>query len=136
MSLLSLIDKLKILPPTSKVFIKYKDKTYYLTISPDAEDEEDDYPKFFHSYRGYYEDLSVSIDSYEEDIYTVKQFLAEAERAARYSFPGYKGGLYTMTQYSTLWFSTYGEASGLQMDDIIQDGDKIIISLYKNEDDY
>ncbi len=58
-----------------------------------------------HSYRGYYEDLSF------EPIknITVGRMLSEAESALGKTFQGYKGGDYTMSEYTSIWLAEWGD---------------------------
>ena len=57
-----------------------------------------------HSYRGYYEDLGFEI------VYntTVGHMLAAATGALRHEFTGWKGGEFTMTEYTTVWLAKWG----------------------------
>ena len=52
-----------------------------------------------HSYRGYYEELAFEV---RRDI-TVGEVLAAAEFALGKTFQGWKGGDYTMSEYTTCW---------------------------------
>lgn len=57
MNLSEFVKKLKDFEESSNVIIKYKDRNYYLELV----DYHDEYPNFFHSYRGYYEDIAIAI---------------------------------------------------------------------------
>jgi hypothetical protein len=57
------------------------------------------------SYRGYYSDLAFSPLAQP---CTVKEALQEAEQANGTTFHGYKGGDYTMTRNTPVWYSHYG----------------------------
>lgn len=60
------------------------------------------------SYRGYYEDLAFE----PVERARVGDMLAFARSALGSTFGGYKGGEYTMHEYSTCWISEYGANSG------------------------
>jgi len=61
-----------------------------------------------HSYRGYYEQLAFEP---AENI-AVGEMLAAAKSALGATYQGYKGGDFTMTDYTDCWLSVYGTASG------------------------
>ena len=61
-----------------------------------------------HSYRGYYEDLAFE----PMENVNVASMLEAAESALGKTFEGYKGGDYTMNEYTACWLSKYGESSG------------------------
>lgn len=61
-----------------------------------------------HSYRGIYADVAFEP---AENI-TVGEMLAAARSALGATFQGYKGGDYTMREYTDCWLSEYGHASG------------------------
>ena len=52
-----------------------------------------------HSYRGYYEELAFEV---RRNV-TVGEMLAAAESALGTTFQGWKGGDYTMREYSSAW---------------------------------
>jgi len=68
------------------------------------------YPDGLDSYRGYYSDLAI--DKRVEKT-TVDGFTAMLEAALDNTYTGYKGGDYTMTETTPLWFGAYGRSSGL-----------------------
>lgn len=69
------------------------------------------YPTEFASYRGSYEQLALGFD---DKIVrpTVANLLARAKESLGKTFEGYKGGDYTMLEYTPLWVSNYGRSSG------------------------
>lgn len=60
------------------------------------------------SYRGYYEDVAFKP---VEDT-TIGQMLEHARSALGATFEGYKGGEYTMGEYTTCWIDSYGSYDG------------------------
>lgn len=60
------------------------------------------------SYRGYYH--SVAFEPVEN--VTVASMLAHAKSALGATFDGYKGGEYTMSEYTDCYIARYGESSG------------------------
>lgn len=61
-----------------------------------------------HSYRGYYDELAFEP---AENI-TVVEMLAAAHSALGATYQGYKGGDFTMKDYTPVWISRYGGLSG------------------------
>jgi len=61
-----------------------------------------------HSYRGYYE--YVAFEPAEN--VTVASMLAHAKSALGATFTGYKGGAYTMDEYTHCYIARYGESGG------------------------
>ncbi len=57
-----------------------------------------------HSYRGYYEDLAFE----PKANVTVQHMLDCAKSALGKTFSGYKGGDYTMGEYTDVWLAKYG----------------------------
>jgi len=57
-----------------------------------------------HSYRGYYTDLAFA----PAKNITVGEMLACAQSALGKTFDGYKGGEYTMSEYTTVWLAEWG----------------------------
>lgn len=58
-----------------------------------------------HSYRGYYGDVAFEP---ERDV-TIGSMLEHARAAVGTTFEGYKGGEYTMDEYTACWIATYGD---------------------------
>jgi len=58
-----------------------------------------------HSYRGYYEQLAFEPMPNR----TVAQMLSDAEYALGRTFCGYKGGDFTMKEYTPVWLANYGQ---------------------------
>lgn len=61
------------------------------------------------SYRGYYEDVAFE----PAENVSVASMLRHAESALGATFEGYKGGEYTMDEWTTCWISNYGESGGV-----------------------
>lgn len=61
-----------------------------------------------HSYRGYYDELAFE----PEPNVSVGDMLEAAKGALGKTFIGYKGGEFTMDEYTTVWISRYGEGEG------------------------
>lgn len=57
-----------------------------------------------HSYRGYYEQLAFE----PKAGVTVGQMLADAKEALHTTYQGWKGGDYTMNEYTTVWLAEPG----------------------------
>lgn len=57
------------------------------------------------SYRGYYEQLAFT----PEESVVVKDALKEAKAALGQTFTGYKGGDYTMHEFTECWIAGYGD---------------------------
>lgn len=117
------IQKLDSLEKTSKVVIKYKDRKYYFKLVSYHNMREDlrldNYPDFFHSYRGYYKDIAIAIGKKETN-YTVEDLLSAAKNSIGFSFEGYKGGLFTMNKDSRFWVSKCGDNSSYRCSDVTQ----------------
>ena len=63
-----------------------------------------------HSYRGYYEDVAF-FPAYNV---TIRTMLDSAYGALNKTFAGYKGGEFTMHEYTTVWLAEYGhEGEGI-----------------------
>ena len=87
----------------------------------------------FYSYRGYYDNLSITPSM--ETTY-VRDVLTEAEDAVDAYFTGYKGGLYKMTDDTLLWCSDYGTASNLFLTEIFVNDSEVIIDTKEQLNDY
>lgn len=57
------------------------------------------------SYRGYYEDVAFE----PERNVSVGSMLEHARSALGATFQGYKGGQYTMHEYTDCWIASYGD---------------------------
>ncbi len=82
------------------------------------------------SYRGYYEDLSISYGA-EIGTMTVENLLSLCKNAIGQTYTGYKGGDFTMHNKTLMWVAPYGD-TGRMLTDIKSDGDVTII--YAEED--
>ena len=60
------------------------------------------------SYRGYYDELAFE----PVENAKVKDMLKYAKSALNKTFTGYKGGEYTMNEYTDCWIAEYGTSSG------------------------
>lgn len=60
------------------------------------------------SYRGYYEDVAFE----PAENVTLKSMLKHAKSALNKTFTGYKGGEFTMNNYTETWIASYGTCSG------------------------
>jgi hypothetical protein len=58
------------------------------------------------SYRGYYEELAFE----PTRNVTVGMMLEYAKSALGQTFEGYKGGSYTMSEYTPCWIASYGDS--------------------------
>ena len=58
-----------------------------------------------HSYRGFYDELAFK----PKDNITVADMLSAAEFALNQTFDGYKGGEFTMNEYTPVWLADYGD---------------------------
>lgn len=134
MNLGDFIKELKKIPSSALVVIKHNETNFYLKIVEyhDYLYSEHTYPMFFHSYRGYYKDLAISIGK-KETVHTVDDLLIASQESINFPFEGYKGGIFTMDKKSELWFSKWGEASGYKFGHITQSEDCIYIHLIEFE---
>lgn len=57
-----------------------------------------------HSYRGYYDELAFE----PRENVTIGAMLADARRALGATYQGYKGGDFTMYEWTPCWLSEYG----------------------------
>lgn len=73
-----------------------------------------------HSYRGYYEDLAFSASNVKA--YSAKKLLALCRDIRGQTFTGYRGGDFLMSGDTPLWLSSYGEASGIAIMDLLSNG--------------
>ena len=83
------------------------------------------YPGYLSSYRGYYEQLAVTIQS--KNLVKVAEFLKLCKKACGYVFTGYKGGEYLMDTDTPVWASNYGHASRAAIVDVIEHEDAIVL---------
>src|SRR3990167_2150596 len=84
-------------------------------------------PKKFDSYRGYYEDLSLSPSDETYSKVKVADVLADAKAAMGKTFTGYKGGEFLMDADTLLWTSPYGESHSTAIIDVTGDDFETII---------
>jgi len=82
------------------------------------------YPFDTTSYRGYYDQLAIEPG---EDQSSVKETIKLLEEAIGKEFTGYKGGTFRMNDYTMIWCSEYGTASGNAIIGIEEKEDKVIV---------
>ena len=70
-----------------------------------------------HSYRGYYEDLSLEIEET-----TLGASLRAAEDCVGTTFTGWSGGDYVMDNDTRVWCSPHGTSGGSQISALMLDG--------------
>lgn len=148
MNLGHLISILEKLPSSNKLVFRYEGFKDYFHSDDLSNDEDqlpqdiycypkkvvyydhdiDNIPEFFHSYRGYYSDISLSISPTNHD-YTVGDILIAARKSIDFSFEGYKGGYYKMNSESRVWVSLYGNDSGLKCKGITQHNDTVYLDV-------
>ena len=111
------------------------------------------------SYRGYYSDLAIELDSYMDNpeydpsltfswdeprshkairmpqnhVTTVGPLLKNLSDAVGQTFEGYKGGDYRMSRLTPMWVSNYGDAAGLMVTGAEMVGSVVVITT-ANED--
>ena len=111
------------------------------------------------SYRGYYSDLAIELDSYMDNpgydpsltyswdeprsykairmpqnhVTTVGPLLKNLSDAVGQTFEGYKGGDYRMSRLTPMWVSNYGDAAGLMVTGVEMVGSVVVITT-ANED--
>lgn len=76
------------------------------------------YPTYFHSYRGYYRDLSLSyelVPQVSKTIKTVGELLAKAKECVGKTLAGWKGGAYTMDENTPIWLSRDGQITEVRL---------------------
>ncbi len=89
-------------------------------------------PTSLHSYRGYYEDLSLDYSPNVQPM-IVSQLLQLFKDADGKTFSGYKGDNFTMYRRTLVWVAKYGDTGRMLTD--IQSKDGItIISTQEDED--
>ena len=83
---------------------------------PDAAEIEFDYwrlrPGTLHSYRGYYEDLTISVRQ-DGNPCRVIELLKRCREVLHTEIKGYKGGSYFVDRDTGVWASNYSEDSGV-----------------------
>ena len=68
-------------------------------------------PSGLSSWRGAYDELAIEYDS-QDELPTVKEFLAMLNDAVGKTMTGYNGGEFLMSRLTPLWMANYGESSG------------------------
>lgn len=84
-----------------------------------------DFPGYLDSYRGYYEQLAVTIQS--KNLVKVAEFLKLCKGAIGRMLTGYKGGEFLMNGDTPVWASNYGYASGAAIVDVTEHDDAIVL---------
>ena len=111
------------------VFITKTNKKYYPKIIKYHSEENN--PKIFHSYRGYYCDIAISIGKKITN-HTVASILTDANDSIDFQFTGYKGGYYTMNRNSYLWVSRWSEANNYRCVKMTSDNSYVYIHILKD----
>jgi hypothetical protein len=97
-----------------------------------------EYPKYltcFCSYRGYYQDLAIICKNCEKAS-DAKLFLKELKKTIGKTFGGWKGGAFTMKNYTPVWLVTEEEScTGNFIKDVITKENEIIIIGKKEEEE-
>lgn len=68
-----------------------------------------------HSWRGDYCDLAFE----PKENVPIKEMLSDAKKCIGMTFTGYKGGEFTMADYTQVWFDYYGEYHDIPMSRIV-----------------
>lgn len=84
------------------------------------------YPSGAHSYRGYYSDLAF--EPSQEPV-TAGEFLTECKTFVGFTFEGYKGGDFTMTEDTPLWVAHCGSGDGRAIIDAVCNYDHACLEL-------
>lgn len=113
------------LPSPPMIYCYPKRKVYY-------NHEEEQVPEFFHSYRGYYEDIALSL-SFNDKGYTVKDVLTGAYDSLDFNFEGYKGGSFGMCKRSRLWISEWGISHSLICDSVVLEDTTVYLEISEYE---
>ena len=83
----------------------------------------------FDSYRGYYEDLYIGRSDKDEGFDTVGQIKAALDKALDVGvMHGYKGGEFSISDNTLVWFSSYGDCGDMIVDVQKINGDIFIIT--------
>jgi len=83
----------------------------------------------FGSYRGYYEDLYIGRSDKDEGFDTVGQIKAALDKALDVGvMHGYKGGEFSISDNTLVWFSSYGDCGDMIVDVQKINGDIFIIT--------
>jgi hypothetical protein len=80
-------------------------------------------PGEFASYRGYYEQITLTQG---EEPKRVRDVLRAAQQAVGATMTGYKGGDYVMNEHTPLWASDYGD-TGTALTDVAYEGKGIVL---------
>jgi len=89
------------------------------------------YPGEYHSYRGYYEFISIATQA---EKVTVGEFLSATQSAIGETYVGWKGGNFTMTKNTPVWISRIGRASGWYVSDVIDHGKYVEIAGMREDE--
>lgn len=88
-------------------------------------------PTSLHSYRGYYEDLSLGCSPNARPM-TVERLLKRFKDAKGQTFEGYKGGDFTMHSRTLVWVAKYGDTGRMLVGIQSKDG---VTNIITQEDD-
>lgn len=93
------------------------------------------YAQTFHSYRGYYEHISLSYDADASMARLVVEVLRDATAAIGSMLEGYKGGEFMMTRLTPVWISPYGASSRMALVAVEELPDKVLLRSKRIDDD-
>lgn len=97
----------------------------------DCQDKDGDAVVFFQfdlvpcsvdSWRGSYCELAIEYKMREDDDLLLSLFIKMLEDAVGKTFQGYKGGDYTMTEYTPVWAANYGISNNTAIVDVHDTG--------------
>lgn len=81
------------------------------------------------SYRGYYEQLAIE----PGEVTTAGELASALDAAVGATFYGYKGGNYTMSRNTPVWFSGYGEATGCAITGVVETDRAVVLMITEEE---
>lgn len=84
-------------------------------------------PTGISSYRGYYSDLALQYDGTALNTGQLLETLKKADGAV---FTGYKGGDYQMNRSTPVWVANYGEAHGVAVIAVEDQGYRVLLRTY------
>ena len=80
------------------------------------------------SYRGFYDQLTLTDDLYTDHATTVGDMYADAVAADGATFTGWKGGEYIMGRHTIVHGERAGEAGGSRIGGMYIDGDRLVVT--------
>lgn len=92
----------------------------------------DQYPTWFRSYRGYYDQIALGHSSFDYDTPVTRDILLERTIASiGMTLTGYKGGQYVMTADTPIWVANASDPSGYALTRVQDTGYDIILHTVK-----